>query len=392
MPRARNIVFVHGLMGWGPGELGGLPHWGDALAQFDPRFAVHEAKCGPLSSFHDRACELFAQIAGGETDYGEAHSAAAGHARFGRRYEQGFVPGWSAENPVILVAHSAGAHSCLRLQTLLAEDFWGRDANADWIEAVVSVAGVYNGSLLSYFFCDEGSGRLRGSASALIGGALGLIERLTDIAAERAVDLMLDHWAPGETDNFWSFLSRIDASAFVEGADNLGYDLTLQGCRAANARVTAAPGTYYLSLTTSATHEASFLGLPFLPKGHRLDRTLDAIRFPGAIYQLNRPDFAEPPIPEWGSGDFTIEAWRENDGAVSAISQRAPHGLPFGGEGVLDGARIAPGKWHVQPVANAVGRRLNHIGPVFGGLQGDEALGRAHRLLYRKLNETFLRL
>jgi triacylglycerol lipase len=140
--RSKNIVFVHGLLGWGPGELGGLPYWGDALEQFHANFVTHEAKCGPLSSFHDRACEIFAQTKGGRVDYGEAHSAHAGHARFSRQYDEGFVPDWSAENPIILVGHSAGAQTCLQLQALLAEDFWGIGSNADWVEAVVSIAGA----------------------------------------------------------------------------------------------------------------------------------------------------------------------------------------------------------------------------------------------------------
>jgi triacylglycerol lipase len=383
---------VHGLLGWGPGELGGLRHWGDATAQFDPRFAVHESKCGPLSSFHDRACELFAQIDGSRVDYGEAHSAAAGHRRFGRAYERAFVPDWSAENPVVLVAHSAGAHTCLRLQTLLAEDFWGLGTSADWIEAVVSVAGVYNGSLLSYMFCDEKTGRLRDSASTLIGKALGLVERVTRIAADRAIDLMLDAWATEPAEDFWAFLRQIDASAFVADEDNLAYDLTLQGCRAANRAFTTSPGTRYLSLTTSATREASAFDLPFLPRKQRLDRALDAIRIPGALYQLNRPDFAAPPIPEWGAGDFVIGAWRDNDGAVSAVSQRLPYAHPFGGEGIFGRERIEPGQWHVERIETAVGCRFTHIDPIFGGLQGDAALRDSHRLLYRKLNETLLRL
>ena len=29
--KANHIVFVHGLFGWGPGELGGIPYWGGAL-------------------------------------------------------------------------------------------------------------------------------------------------------------------------------------------------------------------------------------------------------------------------------------------------------------------------------------------------------------------------
>jgi hypothetical protein len=35
--KAKHIVFVPGLFGWGPGELGGFPYWGGALSQFDGR-------------------------------------------------------------------------------------------------------------------------------------------------------------------------------------------------------------------------------------------------------------------------------------------------------------------------------------------------------------------
>ena len=148
--RSRHIVFIHGMAGWGPKDFGGrVSYWGEALAQFGPALAPHVAKCGPFSALHDRACEVFAEIIGARVDYGEKHSREAGHARYARDFSgQAFVPGWSAENPVILVGHSAGALTALKLQKLLANDFWGVGSRADWIEVVVSVAGALNGSLL----------------------------------------------------------------------------------------------------------------------------------------------------------------------------------------------------------------------------------------------------
>jgi hypothetical protein len=80
--KSSNIVFVPGLFGWGPGELGAFPYWGDALQEFEKKgFKTHWAKCGPISSFHDRACEVFAHIKGTKVDYGAEHSAAEGHAQ-----------------------------------------------------------------------------------------------------------------------------------------------------------------------------------------------------------------------------------------------------------------------------------------------------------------------
>ncbi len=76
-----------------------FPIGGDALDQIGEPFVVHEAKVGPVSSFHDRACELFAQIGGGRVDYGARHSSEARHARYSRQYAVPFAPDWSKKNP-----------------------------------------------------------------------------------------------------------------------------------------------------------------------------------------------------------------------------------------------------------------------------------------------------
>src|SRR5262245_39704305 len=178
--KANHIIFVPGLFGWGPGELGGFPYWGDALAQFSgTQFKTHWVKCGPISSFHDRACEVFAHITGMTINYGAGHSAAEGHAQFSRDLTgQAFVPDWSEDNPVILISHSAGAQTCLQLQQLLAEDFWGIGSNQNWIEAVVCVTGVLNGSTLTYMFCDDRTGRLKRPTGFLVRSALDFIDAL----------------------------------------------------------------------------------------------------------------------------------------------------------------------------------------------------------------------
>ena len=191
--KSKNIVFVHGLFGWGPGELGGLPYWGDALAQFERDFKTHEAKCGPISSFHDRACEVFAKVKGAPVDYGAAHSSAAGHDQKPCDYSgKPFVQNWSADNPVILIGHSAGAQTCLQLQQMLAEDFWKCGSEAQWVEAIVSIAGVINGSTLTYLAgCDPATGKLTRAPSFFIQKGL---EILKTIGTEPVIDLYLDQW------------------------------------------------------------------------------------------------------------------------------------------------------------------------------------------------------
>lgn len=82
---------------------------------------------GPVSSLHDRACELYYALMGGTgatdwlawsndrsyklVDYGLEHSKAHKHARYGRHISEGQYPEWSPTRPLHFVAHSI---VCLR--------------------------------------------------------------------------------------------------------------------------------------------------------------------------------------------------------------------------------------------------------------------------------------
>lgn len=408
--KSRNIVFVHGLFGWSPpdGMSRILPYWGEALAQFeDGALTAHEAKVGPVSSFHDRACELYAQIRGRRVDYGEAHSKASGHERFSPTLNfegRGFVEGWSAENPVILVGHSAGAHTCLMLQQLLREGLWnapGDETGADWIEVVVCVAGVLNGSTLPYMFgCDKSSGAFSNGLSpqamtsliALAGAAGAQLD-----FAPGLVSLWLDHWEGGAATHSAAWFQ---ASAFVTGRDNLACDLTLQGCRIANSRFEVCPDTFYLSLVTGATRAPpllktmsdAFARLFGRPPGPRAlpESSMLSLLLPTALYQAS-VTFTDSPIPGWGEGDLALDAWSENDGAVSSISQRypftGPRQPPFDAGGFLNDGELARGVWYFEPVEAAAGLRFDHLDPVCGARAKGGPLLAAHALLWRKLRE-----
>lgn len=80
------------------------------------------SRVGPVSSLHDRACELYYSLIGGTgnfvllrtflsqysphlVDYGKEHSAAYGHSQYGRT-TQGLYPQWSSENPLHFLGHS----------------------------------------------------------------------------------------------------------------------------------------------------------------------------------------------------------------------------------------------------------------------------------------------
>ena len=374
--RSRKIILVHGIFGWGPRELP-FSYWGDALAQFaPPRFEPHEVKCGPVSSFHDRACEVFAQIKGGDFIYGKVPDAAkrAVVPRGERKHVAGpLLPDWSADNPVILIGHSAGAHTCLALQRLLRDDFFGVGSNADWVEAVICISGVLNGSTLAYKFgCDPVTGVLTDDPERLIHATVEIANFVPKIPLG-GIELWLEQWK--------------DRKAFVSGKDNLAHDLTLTGCHAANAAFSTNPNSYYLSLVTSMPEERPrLLGIP-LP---RLFGGINFLLAGSARYQAERADFAPGALPlaNWGTlPELRIEAWRENDGAVSAISQRFPfthHSEPFGREGFFDGAPMQKGKWYVERVENVTGKSFDHLDPAFGAKMKWGAAA-AQRTLYQKL-------
>ncbi len=388
--RAKAIVFIHGMGGWGPLDLGGLySYWGDALRQMGSPFRAFEAKCGPISSLHDRACEVFAQIKGTRIDYGEAHSEEAGHARFSRDFEgRGFLPDWSEDNPVILIGHSAGAPTALLLQKLLAEDFWGLGSNANWVESIVSIAGALNGSTLAYNLCNDTTGRLQSRPSALVGQALSLLSRVLHLGSPRLFDLHLDQWIGTEGTDRAAF------GRFAASDDNLLHDMTLHGARRTLERCETFEESYYLSLVACATTPQR--RLPFLPRIERPDLAMIVRQPYGGLYICHRGEFAEPPFAGWGEGDLTMEQWRANDGCVNTISQRYPFLAgthPVGGEGVFSNPQLGPGGWFYENLEDATGRKFDHLDPVHGGPLRTSAVQReAHRKLYRDLYARLLTL
>ena len=83
-------IFVHGLSGWGSYDktYERMPYWGmfggDLMKYLRSQgFSCFAASVSPEGSAWDRACELYAQLAGTVTDYGKAHSERYGHGRFG---------------------------------------------------------------------------------------------------------------------------------------------------------------------------------------------------------------------------------------------------------------------------------------------------------------------
>jgi hypothetical protein len=128
------------------------------------------APIGPVSSIHDRACELFYSLRGGTVDYGAAHAAEHGHGRWGRSYppQGGAYAAWSAERPVHLVGHSLGGATILKLRSLLNAGFFddvlqietpaGEPSRAAYmVRSITTISSPLRGTPLVYLLGEQPS-------------------------------------------------------------------------------------------------------------------------------------------------------------------------------------------------------------------------------------------
>lgn len=114
------------------------------------------APIGPVSSLHDRACELYYALRGGTVDYGAEHAAQHGHGRFGRTHA-GMYSSWSAARPAHFIGHSLGGPTVLMLRKLLAAGFFpsaGDEADA-MVRSITTVSSPFRGTPLVYVLGSE---------------------------------------------------------------------------------------------------------------------------------------------------------------------------------------------------------------------------------------------
>jgi triacylglycerol lipase len=321
------VILVHGILAYGQDERLPVSAWGGMgdyrLMLAEEGWRIFSATMGPLSSNWDRACELYAYIKGGITDYGAAHSARCGHDRFGRGFP-GVHPSWGQADKVHLLCHSMGGQTARLLVQLLQagapEELAAAPEDASplfegghsWVLGLVTLCSPHDGSSLS-LVANYGSAAAKKSICAVIA------------AASPAYDAGLAHrgLARREGESAFSYAARLEADvSWYLGEDACYRDLRPAGAAELNTWVKAWPDVYYFSWAASDSYEFEGRQLPSVDIQPLL-----------AMSSLAMGSFSGTDGP-WEIG----RSWEENDGTVNTVSMDGPklnsadRILPFSGK------------------------------------------------------------
>lgn len=319
-------VFCHGLNGWGQydKQYARWPYWGglsgDMVAELRSQgYRAFAASVSSQGSAWDRACELYAQIAGVCTDYGAAHSREYRHERFGRDFTgRALIPSWNDDMHLVLIGHSFGGITVRLLAELLAN---GSDEEraatppeslsplfsggmAQRVRAIVTLAAPSNGTTAYDMTFDPGFDAKHANLFPLYNLLDGLVKSQTEIKTD------------GRDPRDWA-----------------DHDMELDNAQALNAKIATLPHVYYLSVACDATVPAQ--------RGQRVpDRSLMDPLFVKSSTLMGRYSGTTK------AGCVVDDEWHANDGLVNTVSARAPFGAP---QKPLEEGEIEKGVWNVLP-------------------------------------------
>lgn len=353
------FVFVHGMGGWGAYEENApMPYWGgmnmdgmnigmtdtnivDILNSYGVE--TYEASVGPFSSAWDRSCELYAQLTGTVVDYGEAHSKAHNHDRYGYSYEGKALMGevWDLETPINIMGHSFGGPT-VRLFTSLM--YYGNEAEVaatgeetsplftgghDVIHSCTTFSSPNDGTPIADFLVNVKLIALIAFAGNLLGSIFGDEVMMWH--------LRFGHFGitPVEGEEKANFSIRSIVN-FYNSNDNCGYDMTIKGARELNALIDVVPTTYYYSYTAIATQE-NCIGMQKL-------QTPSMFSFSSLVLSLYEGKTID--------GVEMTKEWAISDGIVPYASAKCPMKdiatAKNYSEAIANGEEIEPGRWYMM--------------------------------------------
>ena len=358
-------IYVHGLMGWGEHDqiYAVTPYWGltsDLMPYLTGKgYESYAASVGPLSSAWDRACELYAQLTGTTVDYGAAHAAEYGHARYGVTYDKPLFEGWSADKKINLVGHSFGGATIRLFLDILADGSAEEQAaakaagtevspffqggKADWVYSLTTLAAPHNGT--TFLECCGDMTQFAAEASTAMAKLLGISD------FKGVYDFQLEQFGfyrkDGET--VLEALDRVLHSDFLSHNDNVFRDLTIDRALELNDDIEIQPNVYYFSYAGDKTRQSTITG----ERTSAVDMTPLFVPFANQMCGY---------YDQTTAGGFRIDkSWAPNDGLVNTVSALYPTDsagrclTKSGKTGYVqqDGysnVGYQPGVWNVMPV------------------------------------------
>ena len=320
------FIFVHGLSGWGSYDTAyrKMPYWGmrggDLMAFLREKgFDCHAASVSPTGSAWDRACELYAQLAGTRVDYGESHSTRFRHERYGRDFSGcPLIKNWDEDTRLVLLGHSFGGATVRLFSELLAHG----DPEEQRITAPEGLSPFFAGGYGKRIYS------LVTLASPMNGTS---VYTLSEDPEYDPSSVKVPAWS--------RVFTRILAMGTRPQKDNrderdyADYDMHIDHADEMNRRITTLPHVFYFSVPCSAT-------IPQPDGTYKPVRGIEPT-FTLRAHQIGAYSGRTP-------GGIEIDAsWRENDGLVNTISAMVPSGAPSKS---LERSNIVPGIWNISPV------------------------------------------
>ncbi len=346
-------VFVHGMGGWD--KYGDEAYWGgwassegDVIDLYNSHgVEAYAAVVGPLSSAWDRACELYAQLTGTVVDYGEAHSKAHNHERYGYDYTEKCLMGepWDGKKAINLVGHSFGGPTVRLFTSLMAygdsEEIAAtgsetsplfKGGHTEAVHSVVTFSGVHNGSPIANLIHDS-------FLMTLIIGALNLVGAV--VGSEIMMwDLQMGHLGltPKEGEARAKF-SISNIKNVVDSKDNCGYDMTLRGAAELNEKIKTVDSVYYYSYSCNSSYKTSC--------GTYLPIASNFVMFYLTSLYIGATE------GKTIDGIYMDETWAKNDGIVPLASALYPatdaDNAKSYEEALKAGEKIEKGVWYYMP-------------------------------------------
>ncbi len=323
------FVFVHGLSGWGSYDsiYKLMPYWGmfggDLMEYLEDKgFDCYAASVASTASAWDRACELYAQLAGTVVDYGKAHSEQCGHDRFGTDYTgRALIDSWSAEEKINLLGHSFGG-ATVRVFAHIMENGSEEERNAtaegdlsdffkggkgDYIYSVVALAAPHNGTT-AY---NVGTEDVPEEENALSGIKTEFQNALSNLVG-------MASGSKDENKAEWDYAS---------------YDMYIDNAMAMNEWIETLSDAYYFSIPCDATVKNE-------------DGTYSPVESKMESLFVSSSKAMGAYTGKTEGGYVIDESWRQNDGLVNTVSAKAPTGAP---SKEYEEGNVQKGIWNIMP-------------------------------------------